>query len=830
MIGNKLNTNKSFFYKIIDRVEFKSNIISLIFIYISLFSAALLFNGCGGSSVGAVVTGNLIDDKEIITNPTMVTKTIEISGMAFSSVSSPVLYSAQQPSYSEDFRSNYQILLADINGVAMPLNFGVFVSQNSFIISAPLPSSARQAMILLKHKSGYIAYKSIVGKIPAMSEVATNSIKVSNIKINDETTAKSLFFLENKSKIPDKYLALSDTADTTDFEISANQVVNDADGSKFVNAIKAQHSTIIKTLSFNSDKLMYIKSNFLSNLTSLLNSYIELAKIYETDSSLRQVIGFITPTTQVFGITINKNTSTIAIVEVVNKINEISPSTVKMLSYISLSKNIDTLSSAAAYNLGLITANAFYSDGTSNSVVVSWSVTSGGGSLIGSTYHAPVGPSISVLNASYTENLITKSKVLTLNINAPVVTSTLVISEQKVTISASGNYIVSWKTNIPTALKAKITIMSSSVLNPADVIFNESLSVADFSHEYIISATSVLSDFYGIKISYLIIDSQGEDIGTFVIVEKKNFVFDSQTIVISSSAVVKNNSGDYIVTWKTNIPTSIKAKLTIMSSEVPNAADIIVIEPQSGVIDHSVTLSSTIMPASFSGIRISYLILNSSGEDIGIFKDVKYEPIAENIIISSAAVVKNAGGDYIVTWKTNILTLEKAKLTIMSSEVPNADDKIVVEPQSGVIDHSVTLSSTIMPASFSAIRISYLILNSSGEDIGTYKDVKYEPTVESIVISSAMAVKNAGGDYTVTWKTNSATSVKAKITIMSSIIPSAVDKIIVESQSGVLDHSVNLASSIMPASFYAIRISYLIIDSSGEDVGTYKDIIKTSIQ
>ena len=604
-----------------------------LFIITVLIAGNIFINGCGGGpGLGSVITGTMIEDDDTKTDPVaVVSKTIEISGTAVSTTSAPdFLFASRQaaiaPMRAVNFKDDYTISLENISGTAMSVNSASFTDQSSFVINAPLSSAAWQAVIVLKHKSGYAAYKAMIGKIPAAGNIAANAIKVSNVRISDETTAKALYFLENQSKIPDKYIALADTSSLTEFQSSADLAVNDSDGSKFINAVRSQQNIILKTFDMSSDSLKPVKTNFLSNLASLFNSFIELAKLYDTDAALRQVVGPASPASQIMGVTIGKNSSSADVGNIVNKINGVEPTPVKTLDSISISKTADAVASGSAYNLGLITATAAYSDSSSSAVTVSWSITSGGGSISGSVFTAPAGPATVVLTASYSENSATKTKTLTLTVSAPPQTSAVVISEQKVTKPSAGNYSVSWKTSPATSVKAKITVMSSSIPSAADKVLDEAITSESVSHEYTVKAADAPGEFYGLKISYLILDSAGEDIGTYKVVEKKDFLSEappvSQSVVISSAAVVKSSSGDYTVSWKTNAVTNLKAKITIMSSNIPNAADKTVNEQQSGTIDHSVTLSASIMPASFAGIRISYLIFDEAGEDIGTYKDI----------------------------------------------------------------------------------------------------------------------------------------------------------------------------------------------------------------
>ncbi len=88
-----------------------------------------------------------------------------------------------------------------------------------------------------------------------------------------------------------------------------------------------------------------------------------------------------------------------------------------MLSEIILSKASDGVTAGSSYSFTQITVTAKYASGKTKIVTASWSIKSGGGSIIQDNYMAPVSGGFTILTASYTENGVTKTAELLLAVN-----------------------------------------------------------------------------------------------------------------------------------------------------------------------------------------------------------------------------------------------------------------------------------------------------------------------------------------------------------------------------------------------------------------------------
>ena len=97
------------------------------------------------------------------------------------------------------------------------------------------------------------------------------------------------------------------------------------------------------------------------------------------------------------------------------------------LSAIGLNPNSGSVATNGTFNLAAIVVTATYSNSSTKAVTGhTWSVTSGGGSLSGSTYTPPTTAGTAVLTCTFTENGVTKTADLTLNITASITSVELV--------------------------------------------------------------------------------------------------------------------------------------------------------------------------------------------------------------------------------------------------------------------------------------------------------------------------------------------------------------------------------------------------------------------
>lgn len=113
-------------------------------------------------------------------------------------------------------------------------------------------------------------------------------------------------------------------------------------------------------------------------------------------------------------------------------------------------------------------------------------------------------------------------------------------------------------------------------------------------------------------------------------------------------------------------------------------------------------------------------------------------------VISAERAVKQANGDVVVTWTTNIVTPTAAKVVI-SGSVPVPTDPSVTETVSTTTSHTVTVPAATFPASFEKLTISYYI---ASVDDGTKKDILKSAIIEEANLVADPVITPAAGTYT----------------------------------------------------------------------------------
>ena len=113
-------------------------------------------------------------------------------------------------------------------------------------------------------------------------------------------------------------------------------------------------------------------------------------------------------------------------------------------------------------------------------------------------------------------------------------------------------------------------------------------------------------------------------------------------------------------------------------------------------------------------------------------------------VISAERAVKQANGDVVVTWTTNIVTPTAAKVVI-SGSVPVPTDPSVTETVSTTTSHTVTIPAATFPASYEKLTISYYI---ASVDDGTKKDILKSAIIEEANLVADPVITPAAGTYT----------------------------------------------------------------------------------
>ena len=144
---------------------------------------------------------SVIDDPSEILPPESFTKIIQVE----TNLPSNLTASSAGPLRAIDYLSEYSVAAVDADSASVELASGS-ISGSTFIVCVDAAKmGGKKLMIIVKKKSsGEIIYKCLIGKMPTLSEMPSgvNTIKITGLNVNAETTAKALLALE-KGCVPD---------------------------------------------------------------------------------------------------------------------------------------------------------------------------------------------------------------------------------------------------------------------------------------------------------------------------------------------------------------------------------------------------------------------------------------------------------------------------------------------------------------------------------------------------------------------------------------------------------------------------------------------------
>lgn len=237
-----------------------------------IVAGAVAVSGCGGG--GGSSSGS---------SATTTGKTMEINGTV--GENSPIFMAPAKSSTDDN------IYVTDLDDARISGASASFTGASSFKAVVPIGSVTRNLMLVISNKTtGAIIYRNILGKLPSESDVSTTKITLSNVRVNEETTAKSVILLEDRTKIPDAFITTADISVKTQFETQVDSMINDPDGSRIITPLKTAISTVSKAVATSNAEAVKIRTTFLKSTTNLLNSFVTIAKARETDDTLKAVI------------------------------------------------------------------------------------------------------------------------------------------------------------------------------------------------------------------------------------------------------------------------------------------------------------------------------------------------------------------------------------------------------------------------------------------------------------------------------------------------------------------------------------------------------------
>lgn len=251
----------------------------------ALIIAAAFFahdTGCGGGGGGGV------SGPPVPPEPQPAARAVEITGNAGPS---PLAAPGSGAAYQINFLNDYVISVTDVNGAAIAGATGGFTGATSFRVTVPVDNASKILMLTVKHKNGYSIYKKLAGRMPRESELAPSvkTVAVSGVLISEDSTVKALVALNDRAKMPDTVINATGTG-RTEFDDELDRGLNDDDGSQYLNQLKTVFNTIVKLFNSTNVRMQSVKNYFLTDLNALLNSYVEVGMIYQTDDTVKQLL------------------------------------------------------------------------------------------------------------------------------------------------------------------------------------------------------------------------------------------------------------------------------------------------------------------------------------------------------------------------------------------------------------------------------------------------------------------------------------------------------------------------------------------------------------
>ena len=689
----------------------KYNKLPLIYIVL-LLTSLIIVSACGGP--GSFISGKLIggdknsDDERVQINTNTVQAHIEISGsIALSaSVSAVSGYSSAKPDYYFSIAA-HTISVVDLDNQNLEVGTAEFTSDSAYktIISVSPSTSDKFAMVIIKeNSSAKIIYKNLLGRIPKASEIGSDKITLTGVNVDEESTARTLLIMENRSRVPSVAIATNSEVieynGKTDFEKAVEAQITDA--ATKIEAVK----TVVQTLAGlnqNGAVSETVRNSITSfnNVTELFTSYINVIKSGDPAISSDIVNQRIVIKE---GVNLTQNTTDIkSLVEenILNDIREIAAQPMFTPPPANYSRT-QTVSITCA------TANA----------VIKYT-TDGSDPNSGAYYQAPI-----------TVGSTTTLKAVALKagcVNSIIAMGTYTIVKSINSLTLSKNY-ANVKTSSEFLLSAIKGVVEYSDFTTREVALNWSIKSGGGAVDGLTFKAPSQTGEVILSASYS--ESGGTVSADFhIVVQLDLAVF---VPVITDASIVKKRGGDYVISWLCGAAASIGARVVLMGSEIPGVYDKVIYETVTTPSKfHSLTISNADFPLNLFKVRISYFI----SEGIGTYRDISRESITLMPDITAVSALKKRDGAVVLRWTTDILTPLKANVIIMRSEIPGVYDKLIKEESAVALgEHLITLAAGDLTG-FYKIRISYY----AAENSGFYRDIyKSELKLEKIPPPSIM--------------------------------------------------------------------------------------------
>ncbi|HOT76660.1 MAG TPA: chitobiase/beta-hexosaminidase C-terminal domain-containing protein, partial [Candidatus Wallbacteria bacterium] len=616
------------------------------------------------------------------------------------SIPSAAIYSAAKPDYYFN-NSLHTISVVDLDNQSLEVGTAGFTSESAYktIINVSPSTSDKFALVIIKeNSSGKIIYKNLLGRIPKASEIGADKITLTGVNINEESTARTLLIMENRSRVPAVAIATNNTVidynGKTDFEKAIEAQITDA--ATKIEAVKTVVQTLVG-LNQNNSVSETVKNSITSfnNVTELFTSYINVIK--SGDPAISSTI----VNQQIVikeGVTLTQNTTDIKSLVEVNISNDIR----EIAAQPMFTPPPSVYSRTQTVSITCATAGA----------AIKYT-TDGSDPINGVYYQAP----ITVGSTTTIKAVAVKSGCVNSIISLGTYTivkslNSLTLSKNYANVKTSSSYDLSSVSAVAeySDFTTREVSASWSVKSGGGAVENFTYKAPFQTGEVVLSAAysesgqTVSADFH-------------------IVVQLDLSVF---VPVITDATIVKKRGGDYVISWLCGAATFIGARVVLMGSEIPGVYDKVIYETVTTPLKaHSLTVPNAEFPANTFKVRISYFI----SEGIGTYRDIAKESIIYMPDIVSVVALKKLDDAVVLRWTTDILTPLKANVIIMRSEIPGVFDKTIKEESAVALgDHLITLSAGDLTG-FYKIRISYY----AAENSGFYRDIyKSELKLEKV--------------------------------------------------------------------------------------------------
>ncbi len=228
--------------------------------------------------------------------PAPVAKTLEITGTVGASTTTAPSYSVAR---AIDLSTMQLSVYDEINNANVEGAVVTATGANTFKATLPVATADRYLSVLVKNSENKVIYKSFLGRVPKATEVTENTVKISNIKVSDESTARAIIVLENRAKIPVTAVIAKTSVDAsiakTDFALALEEHIAGLEDR--VPELKLAVNLIANVLTTagvdNAIKEKVTEFTF-SESSKLLSSYVSLLQ----DANTLQTVNQITVPTQ----------------------------------------------------------------------------------------------------------------------------------------------------------------------------------------------------------------------------------------------------------------------------------------------------------------------------------------------------------------------------------------------------------------------------------------------------------------------------------------------------------------------------------------------------